>query len=214
MLSATVGLEIRRRREAANLTRDQVAQRCKSLGWPELTSTVLHYIETGRPDADGRRRRDITVDEVVALAHALDLPPLVLLAPLDDEFWPGVAARLLPTATAIAWLQGARRLDSAPDPSKGDPVYAHLRLYVEAADHAEDLRQLLSEWAPTAPSSQAEEAADRVESRPPDWVPRYEAKLRELRDARRLLRELNHKPPILGPGLEWVDSTPAGASDG
>jgi hypothetical protein len=44
-----------------------------------LTASVIANIETGRRDEQGRRRRDVTVDEVVALAAALEEPVASLL---------------------------------------------------------------------------------------------------------------------------------------
>lgn len=44
-----------------------------------LSENVIENIESGRPDAYGERRRDITVDELMAIAEAFNLVPEFLL---------------------------------------------------------------------------------------------------------------------------------------
>jgi transcriptional regulator with XRE-family HTH domain len=68
--------EIRRRREwsAARL-----AEECAKCGFPQLTEPVINNIESGRRDKHGRRRRDVTVDELDAFARVLGVPPAELL---------------------------------------------------------------------------------------------------------------------------------------
>ncbi|MEU3452270.1 helix-turn-helix transcriptional regulator [Micromonospora sp. NPDC006766] len=75
---AVVG-RIRKHRRAADMTRAQLAQRCAALGSPDITEAALANIETGRRDADGQRRRDLTVDELIVLADALEVDPSQLL---------------------------------------------------------------------------------------------------------------------------------------
>lgn len=217
MLSELVGQGIRSYRESASLTREQVAGLCRAAGWPEITSTVLHYLETGRPDAAGRRRREITIDEMVALAYVLGVPPIALLAPLGEKHWPGLPQRLLTTTTAIAWLRGERRPDAElgkdlrPMPQAGSaPVYGQLRHYVRADALAQDLRQLLTEHVPAVAENADQGAADHVEAWPPGWQARFDAKLGDLRTARQQVRDAGHTPPALPLGLEWVDAGQAG----
>ena len=72
--------QIRRRR---GLTAEGLAARCAEIGAPEITRSVIANIETGRKGRDGRRRRDVTVDELLILAFALQVPPALLMVPLD-----------------------------------------------------------------------------------------------------------------------------------
>ncbi|OLE20634.1 MAG: hypothetical protein AUG49_24525 [Catenulispora sp. 13_1_20CM_3_70_7] len=44
-----------------------------------MTKAVLANIESGRPGPDGARRRDVTVDELLAFASVLDVAPLYLM---------------------------------------------------------------------------------------------------------------------------------------
>lgn len=80
-----VGAKVREHRLRVGLTREQLAERCAELG-SNITASVLVNIETGRPDkTTGARRRDITIDEVLVLAHALDVPPVLLFVEPDNQ---------------------------------------------------------------------------------------------------------------------------------
>lgn len=52
----------------------QLAERCAEIGAHNLTQQVLTNIETGHPGKDGNRRRKVTVDELLDLARAFDVP--------------------------------------------------------------------------------------------------------------------------------------------
>lgn len=52
----------------------KLAERCEG-----ITPAVLMNLESGRPDEHGRRRRELTVDELVALAKSLHVDPVDLL---------------------------------------------------------------------------------------------------------------------------------------
>jgi transcriptional regulator with XRE-family HTH domain len=104
-----------RRRRA--MTGEDLAARCAELGAPHLTRPIIASIET--------RRRGVSVDDLLALALALDVPPVLLLALPDD----GHDALAITTAVHIAdpevlrgWLVG----EAAPPES-------NTRLYFGAA---------------------------------------------------------------------------------
>jgi transcriptional regulator with XRE-family HTH domain len=73
--------EVRKRRgwQPADL-----AARCAKLGADQLTENVIENLEGGRRRG-GKRRRDLTVDELFALALALNVFPTHLLVPTDDS---------------------------------------------------------------------------------------------------------------------------------
>lgn len=52
---------------------------------PGLSENVIENIENGRPDRHGHRRRDITVDEMMIIAKALDVQAGVLM-PLEAHW--------------------------------------------------------------------------------------------------------------------------------
>jgi hypothetical protein len=74
-----------------------------------MTASVIANIETGRRDAAGRRRRDVTADELLILAWVLGIPPDFLWLPLDgrDELEVTPAARL-GALEAAGWAAGQR----------------------------------------------------------------------------------------------------------
>lgn len=203
MLSDELGEQLVRVRRAAGLTREQLAERCAEAGWPALTTAALGNLETGRRDKSGRRRREVTVDELVVLSYVLDVPALTLLLPITTkmavEALPG---RTISTADAMAWLRGDRAL------GRREPaVYAALRLYVKADEASRELAELLGQWAPEhAPDDDpAVRGAEAVQDRPPGWHERFERTIERLREYRRQLRALDHPRPPLPLGLEWVD---------
>ena len=81
--SDLAGARIREIRGRRGWTARQLADRCADAGAPELTASVIANIETGRRDTEGRRRRDVTIDELMALAYVLEVPPVSLLVPAE-----------------------------------------------------------------------------------------------------------------------------------
>ncbi|WP_329400799.1 helix-turn-helix transcriptional regulator [Streptomyces melanogenes] len=81
--SDVIAEQVRRHRTRLGLNREQLAERCAELGAPELTYSALVDIENGRKTKEGKRRRHVTVDELLVLGLALAVPPLLLACPLD-----------------------------------------------------------------------------------------------------------------------------------
>ncbi|WP_262015642.1 helix-turn-helix domain-containing protein [Micromonospora sp. Mcm103] len=116
-LSEVAAQQINRLRRSAGLTREQLAAACQAVGGPEsLSASAIANIETGRPDKTGRRRRDLTVEELVIFARALGVPPLLLLFPFDRfrevEVLPG---SVVPTWDAAQWFAGRGPFPSSMD---------------------------------------------------------------------------------------------------
>ncbi|WP_414168413.1 hypothetical protein ACMATS_17610 [Streptoverticillium reticulum] len=84
ILSDLVAEQIRAHRTRLGLNREQLAKECERIGAPELTYAAITNIETGRRDKDGKRRREVTVDELMTFAYALGVPPLLLMLPLGS----------------------------------------------------------------------------------------------------------------------------------
>ncbi|MFF5988150.1 hypothetical protein [Prauserella flavalba] len=83
VLSDAIAEAIRAARKREGATRAEFAAAAWEAGAPaSLTAAVVGYIETGRRDKDGRRRREVSVDELVWLASAADTTPLGLLGEL------------------------------------------------------------------------------------------------------------------------------------
>lgn len=70
---------IRSARRERHLTAAQLAMLCRDTGSSVISPDVMRNIEAGRRTVDGARRRMITVDELVVIAEALDVPPDFLL---------------------------------------------------------------------------------------------------------------------------------------
>jgi transcriptional regulator with XRE-family HTH domain len=83
--SDTIAEQMRKHRARLGLTREQLATECARLGAPDLTYAAITNIETGRRNKEGKRRREVSVDELLVLGLALAVPPLLLLLPLGTE---------------------------------------------------------------------------------------------------------------------------------
>lgn len=83
--SDRIGAAVRAVRKRHDWTQEDLAGRCAALGAPHLTTAVIYDIESGRRDADGRRRRQVSADDWIALALVLDVAPVHLAVPLDDD---------------------------------------------------------------------------------------------------------------------------------
>jgi transcriptional regulator with XRE-family HTH domain len=206
VLSDVVGDQVRRLREGAGLTREDLAERCGT-----ISAAALSNLETGRRDPAGRRRREVTVDEVFLLAYALDVPPVALLLPIghkDASDGVRLAGGMpLRTADALAWVRGDRR----PWPGAEPTIYAMVRLYVKAAESVQELVALIGEWTPDDRSfgipggSLGIPSEPIAQARPPGWHERFETVLAHVRDYREHLRTLGHPCPVLPMGMSWVD---------
>jgi transcriptional regulator with XRE-family HTH domain len=205
VLSDVVGRQVRVHREMAKLTREQLAERCAAFGFP-VTAAMVNYIESGRPDASGQRRREVTVDELAVLALALDVPPLALLAPITDEPWGGWPAKhpgAPSTANALAWLRGNARLlgRGATDEPR---VYWVLRTYLEANEAAWELYRVMSD-RDNAPDTFDPTPSIEGNALRHMWAESYERALKAVRSLRGQLRANGDPLPVLPLGLEWVD---------
>jgi transcriptional regulator with XRE-family HTH domain len=87
-----------------------LAARCAEVGAPHLTENAIENIESGRR-SDGRRRRAVTVDELIALALALDVAPVHLVVPLDDDQpWAMTETVTKRAHVARQWFRGLHAL--------------------------------------------------------------------------------------------------------
>ena len=70
-------------RKRRDLTPADLAARCRELGAADLTENVIENIES-RSARASKHPRPVTVDELMALAAALNVAPVHLLVPIDD----------------------------------------------------------------------------------------------------------------------------------
>jgi len=90
------------------MTAAQLAERCAALGAPKITVQSVSKIE-GQRESATRPPRQVTVDELLALAAALNCPPVSLLVPPDDSDEPyAVTAAVTGSRFGVrAWIRGA-----------------------------------------------------------------------------------------------------------
>src|SRR6267378_320164 len=98
-VALAVATEVRRYREDRKMSAKQLSDRCGQLGM-DIPRAVLANLENGR-------RSTVTVAELLVLAQALEVPPLLLVVPLarqeSVEILPGLNT---PTWDAAKWLRG------------------------------------------------------------------------------------------------------------
>ena len=127
-ITGTIAGEIRRRRKARGMSAEDLAAACADLGMPIPRSTLA--------DLENGRRASISVAEWLAIAAALDVPPVVLLCPVGTaetaEVLPGAEA---PAYRAAQWVAGEAPLrhpgradvltDWLPAAGPGAPLLAY-----------------------------------------------------------------------------------------
>ncbi len=113
--SDLVAENVKRVRRARGWSAQRLAEECATLGAPELSAAVIANIETGRRDrATGLRRRDVSLDEWLVFAAALNVSPsdLLLLAEGPELVAPpvvNVTDELTVDVTELrGWLNGTR----------------------------------------------------------------------------------------------------------
>lgn len=102
-MTAGIGKRVERYRKAANggkgITVQALADRCKDLGLP-LDRSVLAKLEKGL-------RQGVSVAELILLAKALGVPPLLLIFPVgDDVFFETLPGNEINTWDAAKWFTG------------------------------------------------------------------------------------------------------------
>ena len=107
--SDVIGQQVNRLRKDRGWSIRKLAEVCAEAGVGRLTDNALENIEYGRRDKDGRRRREIAVEELLLLAFVLGVHPVDLLVPADlpDDAPFRVAPGVDTTAgTARRWIGG------------------------------------------------------------------------------------------------------------
>lgn len=84
-MSDVVAANIREARKRRGWKPADLAARCAEVGAEFLTENVIENIESGRR-RNGVRTREISVDELVAIAYALGMPPAALCTELEETF--------------------------------------------------------------------------------------------------------------------------------
>src|SRR6478609_875348 len=99
-LAKRVGQAVQKRRNALNLTAQQLAERTAELGYP-ITRVAISKIETNK------RVGKLDVAELLVLAAALDIPPVLLLFPgFPDGPVESLPGRDTESRKAVLWFSG------------------------------------------------------------------------------------------------------------
>jgi transcriptional regulator with XRE-family HTH domain len=114
-VSDLVAERVREARRARGWQIADLAARCAGMGHPELTENVIENIEHGRRDKTGRRRRNITIDELAVLSLALGFdasavhfaPDEVLTAVYDSGQFEGLTPRELEDVAGVLKIMAA-----------------------------------------------------------------------------------------------------------
>ncbi|MFF6956203.1 helix-turn-helix domain-containing protein [Streptomyces sp. NPDC008317] len=175
-VSDVVVLRLKEARLRRGWSAQQLAEECAKHGASKFTKSVISNIESGRPGPDGRRRRELTVDEVMTLAYVLDVAPMHLLGlPEGDNAALGVQITpdclVTDREALLLWIRGDRALPGSDtrhfyaaslqdlpssDPNKQTADYARSILQDRA-------RELLDSFN-TQTAALAADAATRMQS--------------------------------------------------
>jgi transcriptional regulator with XRE-family HTH domain len=122
--SDIAGRRIREARKRRGWTVRDLAGKCAEAGVPRITAPVITNLETRR-----RAGREVSAEELVALAWVLEVPPVQLLSPLDgDEVLEIVPGEDKDPVAAAAWLSdddyslGAARMATSTRPDETERV--------------------------------------------------------------------------------------------
>lgn len=109
-LTQSIAAEVRRHRAAQGMSAEQLSARCAELGADIPRNTIA--------DLENGRRASLSVAELLMLAAALEVPPVLLLFPVGreetTEILPDYPA---PTFRALQWFAGE---SAFPHPGRGD----------------------------------------------------------------------------------------------
>lgn len=147
-LSELVAERVRDLRNRAGMSRDQLAAAAREHGAaPEFTHQSVTFLENGRPK-DGVRTRLFALDELWALAEALEVSPLELLGPTAELFVGDTASVEVTCPRCAAGAGGMERVTREDlgrlgnlSPLETTLVETAYRL-AEAIDQADDARAL------------------------------------------------------------------------
>jgi transcriptional regulator with XRE-family HTH domain len=182
-LTRSIAAQVQRHRKQREWSAQRLADECGKLGL-EITRSTLADLENGR-------RVTLSVAELLVIARALDVPPLLLVFPAGSEetveALPGTAR---PAWRAAQWITGegpfpAPGDNQAPGPGWVCPPLTMYRDYDRRTGEEAAALVMAGEVA-----GAAESAADEVSRRALLTAADAERQLaRQHRDARRVLRE-------------------------
>lgn len=202
-LADVVAREVKRYRHDRGLTAQQLADRCAQLGVAFPRAVLANF--------ENRRRPTVSIAELLVLAAALDVPPMLLLVPLGRvdsiEILPG---RCLPPRRALGWLDGEESFDLETDEARGLDWMDRRSTRLLYDRHDELQYELLEGTLWEGISTLDKDGSPRVIASGRDMRRRREG---DLRAVRRRMRELKLMPPELPEELAYLDELPGDGGD-
>jgi transcriptional regulator with XRE-family HTH domain len=173
--AAVVRQRVKQLREGRKMSAAKLAELCAKYGMPNLNRDVIANLESGR-------RPNVTIDEVLVLALALDVAPVNLFIPVDDS-WITIGNQMTPPGLAREWSRGTHPLGGqdaltyrteAPDkewrpPADVETLLDELAVLTERLKQAQE-RSKAKAKRPTASRADIEAMGGRVV-----YVPREES---------------------------------------
>lgn len=189
------------------MSAQDLADRCAKLGFP-IGRVVIANLERGY-------RQTITIPELIILAAALNVSPIMLIFPLgedheDSEYLPN---RTFETWDTAFWFIGEAKLLDDADRDYPEITPDNLDLIEAIEDSESDLsRELMfvpDVGTPMQLGSRCRDL-DIFLATPEDWPPLdpkvRDSVIRDLRHTRAQLRKRNMEPPSLWSGVPDVDA--------
>jgi transcriptional regulator with XRE-family HTH domain len=196
-----VAERVRQIRQRRGFTAEGLAARCAEIGAPEITRSVIANIETGRKGPDGRRRRDVTVDELFILAFALEVPPALLAIPLDGADTLQVTDDvLMDPLQAANWMAGDDAAEGFYEPGADQAERVARSMFAQPSPDATPLALLRRIGAAL---NRAQDIKRVNAGRPPEEVPLLNLG-REIAQLNAWLTSLGFAPPPLPPDIAEV----------
>lgn len=132
--TAMIGQNLKRLRQRAGISAQDLSRRCLEQVGYEVPRNSITNLENGR-------KEQISVQEILTLAIALDLPPVVLLFPLDEARSGDPVSAQHGNFAAAQWFSGLSRADGA----KLEPTPATIALFTlrDLAAEIENLQRWL-----------------------------------------------------------------------
>lgn len=134
--SVILGERVRAMRQRRGWTAVALAERCAQLGAPQITATVVTNLEASRPGGAGRRSRGVSVDELLVLAAALEVPPPYLLVPLAEDGMLEITPSLRVDSFGVAaWLCGEDLPQGLESDERSPAVFRRARRPLDLLRH-------------------------------------------------------------------------------
>lgn len=84
-INEVIAARVREYRQRRGWSVRQLAEECAKHGAPQLTAASLGNIERGQDEGAKRKRREVTVAELVILGYVFDIPPVLLMFPIGMD---------------------------------------------------------------------------------------------------------------------------------